>query len=151
MAKCAPGHPRQKSHPLFLSDGVATQVSGTIYVGGEGFDEYNKLLSETYGLFAWTNPLHPSVFPGVRQMEVPDRPPGLHHLPPGLPARLTGVPQAEVVRMCCGIFGGNANTCGSITSGASTRRFGAEMCGGVHMCMGHDVARGWVQAAQSPF
>lgn len=46
------------------------QVSGTIYVGGQGYEEYTEMLTKVYGIFAWTNPLHASVFPGVRQMEV---------------------------------------------------------------------------------
>jgi glutamate/tyrosine decarboxylase-like PLP-dependent enzyme len=33
-----------------------------------------------YGMAAWTNPLHPDAFPGVRKME------------------------AEIVRMCCDLF-----------------------------------------------
>ena len=28
-----------------------------------------KLMTEVYGLAAWTNPLHPDTFPGVRKME----------------------------------------------------------------------------------
>jgi len=46
------------------------QVSGTIYVGDENVEEYTTMLTKTYSMFAWTNPLHPGVFPGVRQMEV---------------------------------------------------------------------------------
>jgi hypothetical protein len=45
-------------------------MSGTIYVGGEHYQEYTELLTKAYGMYAWTNPLHASVFPGVRQMEV---------------------------------------------------------------------------------
>lgn len=44
----------------------------------------------TAGMSAWTNPLHPDVFPGVRKME------------------------AEVVRMCCTLFHGDQNTCGCV-------------------------------------
>eukprot|EP00043_Microstomoeca_roanoka_P020767 m.253951 g.253951 ORF g.253951 m.253951 type:complete len:579 (+) comp17551_c0_seq1:122-1858(+) len=71
------------------------KVSGTIYVGGPNFDEYTKLLTKVYGLFAWTNPLHTGVFPGVRQME------------------------AEIVSMCSNLFGGNDMTCGCHTSGGT--------------------------------
>lgn len=42
-------------------------------------------------MFAWSNPLHPDVFPDVRKME------------------------AEVVRMCCTMFNGNEDTCGSVS------------------------------------
>lgn len=45
-------------------------MSGTIYVGGEHYQEYTDLLTKAYGMYAWTNPLHANVFPGVRQMEV---------------------------------------------------------------------------------
>lgn len=40
---------------------------------------------------AWSNPLHPDVFPGVRKME------------------------AEVVRMCCTMFHGDASSCGVVS------------------------------------
>lgn len=49
---------------------LCLQLSGTIYVGGDNFEEYTKLLTSAYGKFAWTNPLHTNVFPGVRLMEV---------------------------------------------------------------------------------
>ena len=44
---------------------------------------------------AWTNPLHPDAFPGLRQMEV------------------------EVVRMVCDMFQGDADTCGCMTTGGT--------------------------------
>ena len=37
-------------------------------------------MTKVYGMAAWTNPLHPDAFPGIRKME------------------------AEVVRMCCDLF-----------------------------------------------
>ena len=43
-------------------------------------------------MFAWTNPLHPDIFPDVRKME------------------------AEVVRMCCTMFNGDSDTCGSVST-----------------------------------
>ncbi len=52
-------------------------------------------MTEVYGLAAWTNPLHPDTFPGVRKME------------------------AEVVRMCCQLFRGGPDSCGSITTGGT--------------------------------
>ena len=51
--------------------------SGTVYNGNE---ELTDLMTKVYGLAAWTNPLHPDAFPGVRKME------------------------AEIVRMCCDLF-----------------------------------------------
>lgn len=71
------------------------KVSGTIYVGGPNYESLSKILSQVYGMFAWTNPLHPGVFPGVRQME------------------------AEVVSMCCALFGGGPDTCGAMTAGGT--------------------------------
>uniref|UniRef100_A0A673YH19 sphinganine-1-phosphate aldolase n=1 Tax=Salmo trutta TaxID=8032 RepID=A0A673YH19_SALTR len=48
-----------------------------------------------YGDFAWSNPLHPDIFPGVRKME------------------------AEIVRMACTLFNGGPNSCGTVTSGGT--------------------------------
>jgi len=49
------------------------------------------LVVEVYAEFAWTNPLHPDVFPDVRKME------------------------AEVVRMTCDLFHGDPVTsCGAV-------------------------------------
>ena len=51
--------------------------SGTVYNGNE---ELTELMTKVYGMAAWTNPLHPDAFPGVRKME------------------------AEIVRICCDLF-----------------------------------------------
>lgn len=69
------------------------RVSGTIYVGGEDFEQYSEFLTKVYGLFAWTNPLHPNVFPGVRQME------------------------AEVIAMTLKLFHAGPDACGLVSSG----------------------------------
>lgn len=45
---------------------------------------------QVYGEFAWSNPLHPEIFPGVRKME------------------------AEVVRMACSLFNGGPESCGTV-------------------------------------
>uniref|UniRef100_A0A3B4E1Q3 sphinganine-1-phosphate aldolase n=2 Tax=Pygocentrus nattereri TaxID=42514 RepID=A0A3B4E1Q3_PYGNA len=50
---------------------------------------------QVYGEFAWSNPLHPDIFPGVRKME------------------------AEVVRMTCSLFNGGPDSCGTVTSGGT--------------------------------
>lgn len=47
---------------------------------------------QVYGEFAWSNPLHPDIFPGVRKME------------------------AEVVRMTCSLFSGGPESCGTVSS-----------------------------------
>lgn len=49
-------------------------------------------MNQVYGMFAWTNPLHSDVFPDIRKME------------------------AEVVRMCCTIFNGDKESCGTVSS-----------------------------------
>ena len=66
------------------------RVSGTVYHGGQ---QFSRLLSEAYAAFSHSNPLHPDVFPSVRQME------------------------ADIVQMCLGMYGGGERACGSVTSG----------------------------------
>uniref|UniRef100_A0AAY4E3D2 sphinganine-1-phosphate aldolase n=1 Tax=Denticeps clupeoides TaxID=299321 RepID=A0AAY4E3D2_9TELE len=68
------------------------RVSGAVYWGDETL---TQLLVKVYGDFAWTNPLHPDLFPGVRKME------------------------AEVVRMTCNLFNGGPESCGTVTSGGT--------------------------------
>ncbi|KAG8435055.1 hypothetical protein GDO86_013137 [Hymenochirus boettgeri] len=70
----------------------AGKVSGTVYSGEK---RLTQLLVKVYGEFAWTNPLHPDIFPGVRKME------------------------AEVVRMTCTLFHGGPDSCGTVTSGGT--------------------------------
>lgn len=47
---------------------------------------------KVYEEFAWSNPLHPDIFPGLRKME------------------------AEVVRIACTLFHGGPNSCGAVSS-----------------------------------
>ncbi|XP_047737506.1 sphingosine-1-phosphate lyase [Hyalella azteca] len=68
-------------------------VSGAIYNPVSA--DLNQLISDVYGLSAWTNPLHADVFPGIRKME------------------------AEVVRMCCDLFHGGPQSCGTMTTGGT--------------------------------
>eukprot|EP00299_Pterocystis_sp_00344_P015208 c7585_g1_i1.p1 GENE.c7585_g1_i1~~c7585_g1_i1.p1 ORF type:complete len:552 (-),score=120.54 c7585_g1_i1:70-1695(-) len=68
------------------------KVSGCIY---HGQDELSALLSAAQSMFILSNPLHPDVFPMVRKME------------------------AEVVRMVLNIFQGDAEACGTVTSGGT--------------------------------
>jgi len=70
------------------------RVSGAVYANTNSA-ELNTLMTKVYGLTAWTNPLHPDVFPGVRKME------------------------SEVVRIACTLFNGDNETCGSMTSGGT--------------------------------
>ncbi|RXN37127.1 sphingosine-1-phosphate lyase 1-like protein [Labeo rohita] len=73
-------------------DWAKGKVSGAVYWGDE---KLTDLLVKVYGEFAWTNPLHPDLFPGVRKME------------------------AEVVRMTCALFHGGPDSCGTVTSGGT--------------------------------
>ncbi|XP_067242393.1 sphingosine-1-phosphate lyase 1 [Chanodichthys erythropterus] len=73
-------------------DWAKGKVSGAVYWGDE---KLTDLLVKVYGDFAWSNPLHPDLFPGVRKME------------------------AEVVRMACALFNGGPDSCGTVTSGGT--------------------------------
>jgi len=66
--------------------------SGTVYNCNSKLSE---LMTKVYGMTAWSNPLHPGTFPGIRKME------------------------AEVVRMCCNMFNGGPDTCGCISTGGT--------------------------------
>ena len=68
------------------------KVSGTVY---SGESTLTNIIAAVYHKFAWTNPLHADIFPGLRKME------------------------AEVVRMSCNLFHGDQNSCGSVTSGGT--------------------------------
>uniref|UniRef100_A0A8I3WL22 Sphingosine-1-phosphate lyase 1 n=1 Tax=Callithrix jacchus TaxID=9483 RepID=A0A8I3WL22_CALJA len=68
------------------------RASGTVYSGEEKLTE---LLVKAYGDFAWSNPLHPDIFPGLRKIE------------------------AEVVRITCSLFNGGPDSCGCVTSGGT--------------------------------
>ncbi|KAJ3416545.1 hypothetical protein HDV05_001282 [Chytridiales sp. JEL 0842] len=73
-------------------DWKAGKVSGAIYHGGE---ELSALITEAYGLFNVSNPLHPEIFPGVRKME------------------------AEVVSMVLRMYNAPSGAVGTITSGGT--------------------------------
>ena len=69
------------------------RVSGAIYHGG---DELSKLLTDVYGMFCLSNPLHPDLFPSVRKME------------------------AEVISMVLNMYNAPEESgCGSVTSGGT--------------------------------
>jgi len=67
-------------------------MSGTVYNSSQ---ELSQLMTEVYGLAAWTNPLHADAFPGLRKME------------------------AEVVRMAATLFHGDKDSCGVVTTGGT--------------------------------
>jgi sphinganine-1-phosphate aldolase len=68
-------------------------IEGTVYADVNS--ELNELVTKVYGMTAYTNPLHPDVFPGINKME------------------------AEIVRMVCNLFNGDNETCGTLTSGGT--------------------------------
>ena len=68
------------------------RVSGTIYHGGE---LVTKLMTEAFSRFALSNPLHPEIFPSIRNME------------------------SEIISMVLKMYNGNKDSCGSVTSGGS--------------------------------
>jgi len=79
----------QKVESTHWEDG---QLSGGVYHGGQ---ELVDFLTQVYGLFQLANPLHTEVFPFVRKME------------------------CEVVRMTVTLFSGDADCCGTMTSGGT--------------------------------
>ncbi|KAJ3211569.1 hypothetical protein HDU67_004424 [Dinochytrium kinnereticum] len=89
----------RKEHARFIDMGKSGEeewrsgkVSGAVYHGG---DALNALITEAYGIWSITNPLHPEVFPAIRRME------------------------AEVVSMCLSMYNGPEDSCGSMTSGGT--------------------------------
>ena len=73
-------------------DYSAGKVSGVVYAADSDLD---TLMTDVYREFTWTNPLHSDVFPGIRKME------------------------AEVVQMVANMFEGDADVCGTMTSGGT--------------------------------
>ncbi|VDM28145.1 unnamed protein product [Toxocara canis] len=89
---------------------VDGRVSGVVYADHD--DEHRKLLEKInitfvsytatsllrsfmFSIFAYSNPLHPDLFPGVRKME------------------------AEIVRIVCALLHGGTSSCGTVTSGGT--------------------------------
>ncbi|TMS38463.1 hypothetical protein L596_005183 [Steinernema carpocapsae] len=69
------------------------KISGTVYPDHD--ENLNELWSKVYSKFAFANPIHPDVFPGIRKME------------------------AEVVRMLCSLYHGGSLSCGAMTTGGT--------------------------------
>ncbi|KAI9364469.1 pyridoxal phosphate-dependent transferase [Zopfochytrium polystomum] len=68
------------------------KVSGAVYHGG---DQLGSLITEAYGLFNVSNPLHPELFPGIRKME------------------------AEIISMVLAMYNAKAEAAGSMTTGGT--------------------------------
>ncbi|XP_077865964.1 sphingosine-1-phosphate lyase 1-like [Saccoglossus kowalevskii] len=81
-----------KYHAIESHNWEKGMVSGTVYCGSQ---DLTRLTAKVYGEFAWANPLHPDVFPGLRKME------------------------AEVVAMCVRMFNGGPKACGAVTTGGT--------------------------------
>jgi sphinganine-1-phosphate aldolase len=64
-------------------------VSGAVF-SDESDKEELSVYEKVFEQFAWSNPLWPKLFPGVRKME------------------------AEVVRMCCKLMHGDEQSCGTV-------------------------------------
>lgn len=71
---------------------LSGKISGCVYHGGQ---ELSDIINYAYANFTLTNPLHPDVFPGVRQME------------------------ADVVSIVLKLFNGGPNAAGTTTSGGT--------------------------------
>lgn len=84
----------QQYNGLSSVDWKHGRVSGGIYAAMDNSD-FIELMTSVYAETAYTNPLHPDVFPGVRKMEV------------------------EVVRMACKLFNGDEKSCGTMTTGGT--------------------------------
>uniref|UniRef100_A0AC35UF34 Sphingosine-1-phosphate lyase n=1 Tax=Rhabditophanes sp. KR3021 TaxID=114890 RepID=A0AC35UF34_9BILA len=69
------------------------KVSGTVYT--DRAEKHLDLLTAVFKKYAYSNPLHPDVFPGVRKME------------------------AEVIRIITDLYHGTAESCGTMTSGGT--------------------------------
>uniref|UniRef100_A0A8R1Y1Z4 sphinganine-1-phosphate aldolase n=1 Tax=Onchocerca volvulus TaxID=6282 RepID=A0A8R1Y1Z4_ONCVO len=74
-------------------DIAAGKVSGAIYTDQNS--KQNDLLSKIFDIYAFSNPLHPDIFPGCRKME------------------------AEIVRIVANLFHGRLECCGTVTSGGT--------------------------------
>ncbi|CAD5228818.1 unnamed protein product [Bursaphelenchus okinawaensis] len=74
------------------------KISGAIYTD-IGDEQHIEVLTKIFQTYAFSNPLHPDIFPGARKME------------------------AEVVRMVASLFHGDEKTCGTMTSGGTESIF----------------------------
>ena len=71
---------------------ILNKVSGIIYHGG---DNHIKKLTDIFDKFSITNPLHPDLFPSIRNMEI------------------------DVINMVISLFKGDDNCCGNMTYGGT--------------------------------
>ncbi|CAD5235310.1 unnamed protein product [Bursaphelenchus xylophilus] len=69
------------------------RISGTVYT--DISEEHLNVLTEIFRQYAFSNPLHPDIFPGARKME------------------------AEIIKMVASLYHGDDSTCGTMTSGGT--------------------------------
>ena len=67
-------------------------ISGTVYYNNE---KHLSLLFEMFKKYALSNPLHPDIFPSVREMEI------------------------DIINMASSMFRGSSKVCGNVTSGGT--------------------------------
>ncbi|KAI6171732.1 Pyridoxal phosphate-dependent decarboxylase domain containing protein [Aphelenchoides besseyi] len=69
------------------------RVSGTVYTDMR--EDLLEMLTSVFKRYAYSNPLHPDIFPGARKME------------------------AEIIRMVANLFHGDVDACGTMSSGGT--------------------------------
>ncbi|KAI6195567.1 hypothetical protein M3Y94_01002100 [Aphelenchoides besseyi] len=69
------------------------RVSGTVYTDMR--EDLLEMLTTVFKRYAYSNPLHPDIFPGARKME------------------------AEIIRMVANLFHGDVEACGTMSSGGT--------------------------------
>ena len=67
-------------------------ISGIIYLGDQ---QHNDNMVKIFSRFSFSNPLHPDIFPEIRQMEI------------------------DIINIAINLFQGNENCCGNITYGGT--------------------------------
>ena len=68
------------------------KISGIVY---HGEDDYRDFLLSIFKKYAWSNPLHPDLFPEIRNMEI------------------------DIINMTIDMFKGDKNCCGNVTYGGT--------------------------------
>ena len=68
------------------------KISGIVY---HGEDKYRDFLLSIFKKYAWSNPLHPDLFPEIRNMEI------------------------DIINMTINMFDGDDNCCGNVTYGGT--------------------------------
>ena len=68
------------------------KISGIVY---HGEDDYRDFLLDIFKKYAWSNPLHPDLFPEIRNMEI------------------------DIINMAIDMFNGDNNCCGNVTYGGT--------------------------------